>query len=54
MSSWFSPKMGIRDRPVRRKVAAASSAETVEGSETIDGRGVMISPTSVRVRTTAC
>ena len=54
MSSRFSPKIGIRLRPVWRKVAAAVAAETVEGSETISGRGVMISATSVRVSSTAC
>ena len=40
-----------RESPVRRKVAAASAAETVDANETIDDRGVINSPTSVRVKT---
>ena len=50
MSSRLSSKTGILDSPVRRNVAAASAAETVDGSETIDDRGVISSPTSVRVK----
>ena len=46
MSSRFSPKSGIRLRPVLRKVSAAAWAVTVAGRRD-DGRaGVMISETS--------